>query len=102
MRTSVLLPWVVCLGCCIIERAPAGAGEKVQQLIADLKNPQKTKVDAVIALGELKAKAAPAVPELIAVLQTKDEYLRLQTAIALGNIGKAAVAPLTKAVADPD
>jgi HEAT repeat protein len=102
MRTSVLWAWVVCLCCCVAGSASAGAGEKVQQLIADLKNPQKTKVDVVIALGELKDKAAPAVPELIAVLQTKDEYLRLQTAIALGNIGKAAVTPLAKAVADPD
>jgi HEAT repeat protein len=113
MRGILLVPLALCLGCGVAvstqfevgSAKPAGdkvVEKTVPELIAELKDPQKNKVDAVVALGELKAKAAPAVPELIKLFHDKDEFLRLQVALALGKIGAPAVAPLTKAVADKD
>src|SRR5262249_60273120 len=95
MRATMLLSMVVCLACGVAISSRAGASQnqppadgKVQELLADLKNPQKNKGTTVEALGELKARAAPAVPELIRLFPGKDELPRLQSAIALGQIAK--------------
>src|SRR5262245_49226804 len=60
------------------------------------------RLKAVMALAELGPKAEPAVPGLIAAMQVNNEDLRLNAAIALGKIGKAAVTPLTKILQTKD
>src|SRR5437016_3756494 len=76
--------------------APKSDPKKViPALIKDLKNPDggEGRVQAAMSLADFGAQAEDAVPALIDALQAKDEDLRLNAAIALGKIGKAAVAP---------
>src|SRR5262245_60193508 len=62
----------------------------------------KAKLAAVEALAGYGARAEPAVPGLIRALAVKDEYLRLNAAITLGKVGKAAAAPLAELLSDRD
>lgn len=77
--------------------------EQLPNLIKDLEsNDPATLLTAVTALGELGPDAAKAVPGLIRALGFKNEDVRLNAAIALGRVGKAAVDDLTKSLASDD
>jgi HEAT repeat protein len=63
---------------------------------------------AMRALQSLGPKAAPAVPELVAILRTEDrpntnadDYLRRAAAETLGRVGPPAIPALVEALADP-
>lgn len=83
---------------------PKGDPKKiVATLIKDLKSEDDgTRLQAVIQLAEFGEFAEGAVPGLIEALQTKDEDLRLNAAIALGKIGKPAVEPLGELLGSKD
>lgn len=85
---------------------PAGRAAQTKrplaQLIADLKKGEKEQLQAISELEALGPKAAEAVPALIAVLDTKNEDVRLSATMALGKIGQPAVAGLSKAIKSPD
>lgn len=71
--------------------AKDGAG-RLKGLIDKMKTgPRASREAAIIQIADLKESAAPAVPELIAVLQKdKDEFVRAAAAEALGKIGPPA------------
>src|SRR4051812_20475442 len=75
--------------------APGGGGKKVESLITDLKSTDNAvRLAAVTALAAQGPKAEAAVPGLVEVLRANNEDLRLNAAIALGKVGKAAVPAL--------
>ena len=76
----------------------------IATLIKDLekKDNGDARVQAAMGLADFGPLAESAVPALIDALQTKDEDLRLNAAIALGKIGKAGVAPLGEMLSSPD
>src|SRR5262245_44753966 len=70
---------------------------KIADLIQQLQGGNNAaKLAAAVALADYGAAAAPAVPALVSALQTKDENLRLNAAIALGKVGTQAVEPVAK------
>src|SRR5258708_1515339 len=61
-------------------------------LLKDLKSDDAAvKLAALTALADLGPKAKDAVPDLFGLLHDKNEDVRLNAAIALGKVGKAAV-----------
>src|SRR5258706_6547548 len=71
----------------------------VADLIAELKKGETEKLKAIEELEALGEKAADAAPALIDLLHVKNEYIQLRAVVAMQAIGKAAVAPLAKALA---
>jgi HEAT repeat protein len=105
MLRHLILSALICLGWPIV--SPAQNPKEAQQrsitdLVADLKKGEKERLRALEELELRGAKAAEAAPALVDLLSIKDEFTRLQTAIVLGKIGKAAVEPLTRVLASPD
>ena len=91
--------WSLCLCASVVCLLPssAGAQDKVDALLTQLRTGNATaKVTAAIKLAELGPEAAAAAPELVKALQTKNEDVRLNAALALGKIGKAAVPEISK------
>src|SRR5579864_7869478 len=74
----------------------------VSAIIADLKKGEKEKLQAIQELEAMGEKAAEAASPLVDLLSTNNEDVRLGVIFALGKIGKAAVAPLTKATTSKD
>ena len=54
------------------------------------------RINAMVALQDFGPKAEAALPDLLECLETKNEDLRLNAAITLGKIGKAAVKPVAE------
>jgi HEAT repeat protein len=107
MCRSVLVSALVCLSWWAVAPTVAQAGgskRPVADLVADLHKGEKEQLQAIEGLAALGEKAAEAAPALVEVFRDKNEYVRLQTAIALGKVGRPAVEPLTHALgaADPD
>src|SRR6266478_4592678 len=89
-RTTMLLglaAWVILAG------PPSGRGATAPSL-DEVKENQ--------AIDDLETQGAKAVPGLVDLLGSKDEYIRLRAAIALGKAGKASVEPLVKLLASDD
>jgi HEAT repeat protein len=63
------------------------------------KNPD-LRTGAITKIAKLKPEVA--VPALVGILATPEEEVRLHAAMALGELGKPAVAALEKALGDPD
>src|SRR5256885_16795625 len=98
--SSLLACLFICLVC-----APATAAQakrSVADLVADLKKGEKERLQALQELEALGENAADAAPALVELLATNDEFTRLQTIIALGKIGRAAIKPLTKSLSAQD
>jgi HEAT repeat protein len=68
---------------------PARAGEVLLAMTPLLRDPL-TAYYAANTLGEMGVAAAPAVPDLIRVLDAELDYVRMGAAVALGRIGAAA------------
>src|SRR5436190_10866055 len=102
MLQHLLLPAMLCLTGTVVapaQKTSEGKQRPVADLVADLKKGEQERTAALLELEALGAKAAPAVPALVELMGAKDEFTRLQAAIALGKIGKPAVEPLTRALA---
>jgi HEAT repeat protein len=83
------------------QEQPAKSDDAVKLLAALLKAVKQTdnidaRVQAIIDLGDIGPKAAPAVPDLLNALQTKNHVLRLNAALTLSRIGKPAVKPVAQ------
>jgi HEAT repeat protein len=89
------------VGVCLASPLHAG-GADVAPLIADLKKGDAEKVRAAEKLETMGPAAAEATTPLIELFSTKNEDVRLHAALALGKIGKAAIEPLTAALAADD
>jgi HEAT repeat protein len=76
--------------------------ERIDRLIAELKNPDKVaKMAAASSLGRMGGRAKASVPALMLLLEAQDEDLRTSSWLALAKIGRAAVPFLIKALASP-
>src|SRR5262245_58369601 len=62
----------------------------------------QARLEAITGLAEFGPDAAPAVPKLVKAIRESDEDVRLNAAITLGKIGKAAVAPLLELLGSQD
>src|SRR5437870_5764443 len=100
MCRTVLSCGLVCivLGCADSAGGPeARQDARVADLIKKLgSNDVQAKLAALVTLADLGAAAQDAVPALVQALQTKNEDVRLNAAIALGKIGKASVPAVVK------
>ncbi|QDU95917.1 HEAT repeat domain-containing protein [Lignipirellula cremea] len=84
----------------VLQTLADGGPEAVPALREALKN-EKAAYWATLVLADLGPVAAPAVPELVALLEDKEPVVRLQAILALGKIGpeaKAACPGLVKAL----
>src|SRR3954471_22782488 len=90
--------FAVCVGLLLATPVWAGdAGERGETLIKKLDSKDVGARLAIIdELAELGPKAGKAAPALADLLREGDEDLRLNAALALGKIGKDAVAPVAK------
>src|SRR5260370_5995098 len=73
------------------EKVLAGLLKTVKQ-----KDNLDARIQAIMDLADFGPKAAPALPDLLEALQTKNEDLRLNASIALVKIGKPAIEPVAK------
>jgi HEAT repeat protein len=81
------------------DKKPANDPKKLlARLLDDVKQTKDVdrQVQAAMGLADFGSDAAPALPALLAALESKNEDLRLNSAIVLGKIGKASVAPLAE------
>jgi HEAT repeat protein len=71
----------------------------LDECLTKIKAPE-TRLAAIIALADHGPKGAPAIPDLLEALRGTDEDQRLNAALTLSKIGKAAVAPVAKLLDD--
>ena len=71
----------------------------LEECLTKIKTPE-TRLAAIIALADHGPKAAPAIPDLIDALRGSDEDQRLNAALTLSKIGKAAVPEVAKLLGD--
>src|SRR5262249_40590825 len=105
MLQHLLLPALLCLtgpAVAPAQQTAEGKQRSVADLVADLKKGEQERMKALQELEALGEKAGRRVPALMERLAAKDELPRLQSTIVLGKIGKAAVEPLTRALASAD
>jgi len=70
---------------------PKQAKAELKQLLTNVKSSDDTTVvQALMGLADFGPQAEPAIADLIASVQSKNEDRRLNAAIVLGKIGKAA------------
>ncbi|MBI1831450.1 MAG: HEAT repeat domain-containing protein [Planctomycetes bacterium] len=103
MCRNVVVAMVLALS--VLTAPSAGQGKRsVAELIAELKKGDAEKLKAIEALEALGEKAADAAPALVALLPGKNEDVRLHVVMAMGKIGKSGIEPLKKAFdsKDPD
>jgi HEAT repeat protein len=82
--------------------APRDPSPVLQGVIARLQDSEEeVKIQAIIALGSFKSKAAPAIPPLKEILyKDKNEVARLSAIDTMAHIGKPATAALVEGLAD--
>lgn len=88
-----------------VSGAVAQTPERVAELKAIVANKQAKepeRLSALMSLTEIGPKGASAADAVVEVLEEKSEHLRLNAALALGRMGKDAVAPLLKALDHKD
>src|SRR3954447_21110490 len=65
---------------------------KLEHLLKEIKSDDAgARLEAIINVADYGSEAKAAVPDLLTALKVKDEDTRLNAAITLGKIGKAAV-----------
>ena len=79
------------------EKVLAGLLKTVKQ-----KDNIDARIQAMMDLADFGPKAAPALPDLLEALQTKNEDLRLNASIVLVKIGKPAIEPVAMLLKSPD
>jgi HEAT repeat protein len=82
---------------------PPSAKDRLVALLKPLdKGDDEQRWQALIEMADLGPSAAPAVPRLIVFLRSDNEHMRLASALALGKVGKPAIAPLIEALEHKD
>jgi HEAT repeat protein len=111
MRTLLILGLVCVLPAAAQEKKkPEDPKEVLARLLSDVKQTSDAprQLQAAMGLADFGPDAAPALPALLSLLERKhadmqlNEDLHLNAAIALGKIGKAAVAPLQELIGHTD
>src|SRR5438105_8488020 len=86
------------------DKKPDDPKQVLARWLKDIKQSgdEQRQLDAAMGLADFGPLAEPALPDLLMLLRSKNEDLRLNAAIALGKIGQPAVASLAELVDDKD
>jgi HEAT repeat protein len=104
MKHTLLTPALVALALAVCGPPPAaraGDSKEIDALRDDLESDRaNTRFQALVRIQDLGPKAAAATPELVELLSHEHEPTRLEAAVALSKVGKAAVPHLKKLLGD--
>src|SRR5262249_54728386 len=92
MPVLMIVSWIV-RGPVLADDTPLTPDAVVAKAMRDLKQgDRRVQLDALLRLGRMGHRSAPAVPELITGLSDRDPAMRAAAALALGQIGGVASA----------